>query len=92
MKPVSTADVRACSLVRLRWGSAAGQLLIVLVAVAGRRPSAARGDPLRARLAHRARRTPRSGCGWGRARRDHDRLDADRSRRSTRCCSRGFST
>ena len=31
-KPVSTADVRAWSLVRLRWGSAAGQLLIILVA------------------------------------------------------------
>ena len=32
VKPVGTADVRAWSLVRLRWGSAAGQLLIILVA------------------------------------------------------------
>ena len=31
-KPVGTADVRAWSLVRLRWGSAAGQFLIILVA------------------------------------------------------------
>ncbi len=32
MEPVGTADVRSWSLVRLRWGSAAGQLLIILVA------------------------------------------------------------
>ncbi len=30
--PVGTADVRSWSLVRLRWGSAAGQFLIILVA------------------------------------------------------------
>jgi two-component system sensor histidine kinase RegB len=32
VEPVGTADVRSWSLVRLRWGSAAGQFLIILVA------------------------------------------------------------